>query len=216
MRFSQAPEIKTKAGAVQEWQYSEQDIELLSELALMDGTARNTALKNSGLTLKDVTDYTNLAKQGKIPATSSQKKSATGLMNDVKNLISLNDWQDAIGRSTMFPTIPGGDAATAENAIDNLIAKLTIENLPLLKWPMSDKDIEFVKAVSSKFAKTISDDQFKNNLIELYNLSAKKAGQPEVKTLDEIKGQQTDGQSMSGVGSSNEIDLFNNIYNQKQ
>ena len=96
-------------------------------------------------------------------------------MNDIKSLVSLNDWQDAIGRSTIIPyTMPGGDAATAEKAIDNLIAKLTIDNLPLLKGPMSDKDIEFVKAVSSKFNKEISDDQFENNLVELYNLSAKK------------------------------------------
>ena len=42
----------------------------------MDASARNTALKASGKTLKDVTDYMAQAKAGKIPPTESQKQAA--------------------------------------------------------------------------------------------------------------------------------------------
>lgn len=52
---------------------------------------------------------------------------------------------------------------------------------------MSDKDIEFVKAISSKLNKSISDEQFDKNLVELYNVSARKAGMPEVKSIAEIQ-----------------------------
>lgn len=43
-------------------QYSDSDIELLAELAGMEGSARNTALKAQGIPLKAVTDYMALAK----------------------------------------------------------------------------------------------------------------------------------------------------------
>lgn len=168
-------------------QYTEWDIELLSELANMDASARNTALKNSWITLKQVTDYTNLAKQWKIPTTSSQKKSAIWVMDDIKNLVNMTDWQDAVWKSTIFPTIPWWDASSAENAISNLVAKLTLPNLWLLKWPMSDKDIEFIKATSNKLQLTNSDEQFSKNLVDLYNINAKINWLPEVKTIDEIK-----------------------------
>lgn len=73
------------------------------------------------------------AKAGKVATTQAQKTSANTIMEDIANLVKMNDYQDATGTSTLFPTIPGGDAASSSAAIDNLVAKLTVQNLGLLK-----------------------------------------------------------------------------------
>ena len=73
------------------------------------------------------------AKAGKVPTTAAQKDSANNIMSEVEKLVKMNDYQDATGTSTLFPTIPGSDAASAEAAIDNIVAKLTMSNLGLLK-----------------------------------------------------------------------------------
>lgn len=65
-----------KGTGTQASQYTDSDIELLAELAGMEGSARNTALKAQGIPLKAVTDYMALAKAGKIPPTESQKQAA--------------------------------------------------------------------------------------------------------------------------------------------
>lgn len=49
---------------IQGTQYTDSDIELLAELANMDASARNTALKAQGIPLKAVTDYMAKAKAG--------------------------------------------------------------------------------------------------------------------------------------------------------
>jgi len=178
-----------------EKKYTDSEIELYAELANMDASARNTALKAQGIPLKDVTDYMAAAKAGTVPTTAAQKDSANNIMSEVEKLVKMNDYQDATGTSTLFPTIPGSDAASAEAAIDNIVAKLTMSNLGLLKWPMSDKDIEFLKATASKLQKNISDEQFDKNLVELYNISARKSGKPEVKTIADIQNRETNPQT---------------------
>lgn len=60
---------------------------------------------------------------------------------------------------------------------------------------MSDKDIEFLKATASKLQKNISDEQFDKNLVELYNISARKSGKPEVKTISDIQNRETNPQT---------------------
>lgn len=72
----------------------------------MDASARNTALKASGKTLKDVTDYMAKAKSGKIPATSTQKQSATQIISSIQDLASM-DWNDATGANfSMMDSAP--------------------------------------------------------------------------------------------------------------
>ena len=51
---------------------------------------------------------------------------------------------------------------------------------------MSDRDIDFIKQASSKLATTQSNDSFERNLIDAYNLSARRAGMPEIKKLSDI------------------------------
>ena len=52
---------------------------------------------------------------------------------------------------------------------------------------MSDKDIAFIQSASSKLDKTQSDSSFEKQLIEAYNVSARRAGLNEVTKLSEIK-----------------------------
>lgn len=52
---------------------------------------------------------------------------------------------------------------------------------------MSDKDIAFIKEASSKLSRDQSDASFERNLIDAYNLSARRAGMPEIKKLSDLK-----------------------------
>ena len=51
---------------------------------------------------------------------------------------------------------------------------------------MSDKDLAFIQNASSKLAMNQRDSEFEKQLVELYNLSARKAGLKEIKKLTEI------------------------------
>ncbi len=61
---------------------------------------------------------------------------------------------------------------------------------------MSDKDIAFIKEASSKLSRDQSDASFERNLIDAYNLSARRAGMPEIKSLSELNS----GNKTSTVG----------------
>ena len=52
---------------------------------------------------------------------------------------------------------------------------------------MSDKDLAFITKASSNLSAELSDTQFEKNLVQAYNVVARRAGLPEVKTIDEIK-----------------------------
>ena len=70
-----------------------------------------------------------------MPLTEKQKSSSTEVMNAIKDLAdsSKYEWNDAVGFQSKFPTLGGTDAADAEMAINNLVAKLTLPNLGVLK-----------------------------------------------------------------------------------
>ena len=51
--------------------------------------------------------------------------------------------------------------------VDNLVSSLTVDNLGLLKGPMSDKDIEFVKSLSSGLNIKMSEEEAKNRLEQI-------------------------------------------------
>lgn len=61
---------------------------------------------------------------------------------------------------------------------------------------MSDKDIAFIKEASSKLSRDQSDASFERNLIDAYNLSARRAGMPEITKLSDI----TTGTQQETVG----------------
>lgn len=187
-------------------QYTDSDIELLAELANMDASARNTALKAQWIPLKAVTDYMALAKAGKIPPTETQKQSATQIISGIQDIASM-DWNDATGinLSMMSEAPAGSDWATAQAKIENLVASITLPNLGMLKWPMSDKDLAFIRNASSKLATTQSDAEFEKQLIELYNISARKAWLEEITKLSQIpKTRIIPWQSNTSVWSTNQ------------
>ena len=51
---------------------------------------------------------------------------------------------------------------------------------------MSDKDIQFIKEASSKLDTKQSNASFERNLIDAYNLAARRAGQAEITKLSDI------------------------------
>lgn len=51
---------------------------------------------------------------------------------------------------------------------------------------MSDKDLAFIQNASTKLAMAQSDEEFEKQLIELYNISANKAGLKNINSLSEI------------------------------
>lgn len=93
--------------------YTDSDIELLSELANMDASARNTALKAQGIPLSSVTEYMALAKSGKIPPSESQKQSSAQIMSQIQDLADM-DWNDATGFHVLGEPVAGTDWATAK------------------------------------------------------------------------------------------------------
>ncbi len=93
--------------------YSDSDIELLAELANMDASARNTALKAQGIPLKAVTDYMAAAKAGQIPPSEAQKQSSVQIMSQIQDLAQM-DWNDATGFHVLGEPIAGTDWATAK------------------------------------------------------------------------------------------------------
>ena len=51
---------------------------------------------------------------------------------------------------------------------------------------MSDKDLAFITKASSNLSAELSDDQFEKNLIQAYNVAARRAGIPEITKLSDI------------------------------
>lgn len=68
--------------------------------------------------------------------------------------------------SSRLPTL-SGETADFEAKFKNLIGKITIDALPLLKGPMSDKDIAFLKEQASALSTNMSEAGFKAELDRL-------------------------------------------------
>lgn len=160
------------------------DLAYLVELQEKNPTQAAKDMKELGYNARDLANY----KAWNVPMTEKQKNSSIEVMNAIKDLAdpSKYEWNDAVWFLAWTPSLSGWDAANATMAIDNLVAKLTLPNLWVLKWPMSDKDIQFIKEASSKLSRNQSDASFERNLIDAYNLSARRAGKPEITKLSDI------------------------------
>lgn len=101
-------------------------------------------------------------------ATETQKTEAKKLADEAELLLNHPGLEAATGKSSIFNSIPGTSGYDFVTQLDSFIAKLALPNLPLLKWPMSDKDIEFIKQASSSLAKTgQTTEQYKASLMKL-------------------------------------------------
>jgi len=185
--------------------YTDSDIELLAELANMDASVRNTALKAQWIPLQRVTDYMALAKAGKIPPTESQKQASLGIMSSIQG-IAETDWNDATGKLDVSRLLGLQWASDTWVLIENLRDASALNNLSLLKWPMSDKDIAFLKSISSKLDPVQSNKQFEKNIVEMYNIAARKAWVKEITKLSEIpKERILPGQSMTEMPTNSSL-----------
>ena len=176
------------------------DLAYLVELQEKNPSQAAKDMKELWYTPKDIANY----KAWNMPLTEKQKTNSIDLMNDIVNLVTNYDWNDAVGKFDYTRAL-WQDAEDAKIIIDNLVAKLTLPNLWALKWPMSDKDIAFITAASSKLWTTQSNKSFERNLVDAYNISARRSWVPEIKSLDEIKTDKT-------KSANNEQELFDNLY----
>lgn len=171
------------------WQstwYSQDRIELLAEISqIQSETEKRKALESAGLSLQDLTRYKADASAGRIPPTEAQKQSALGIISNIQG-IAETDWTDAVGKWDVSRLTWSPDATDAGVLIENIRDVASFNNLWMLKWPMSDKDIAFLKSVSSKLDPTQGNKQFEKNIVEMYNVAARKAGIPEINKLSEI------------------------------
>ena len=167
-------------------QYNDQniaDLAYLVELQEKNPTQASKDMKELWYTARDIANY----KAGNVPLTDKQKQTSVSVIDDIKDLVTNYDWNDATGVHFGMPVISWTDRADTLQKIDQLVAKMTLPNLGSLKWPMSDKDLAFITKASSNLSAELSDVQFEKNLIQAYNVAARRAWLPEVESLDEIK-----------------------------
>jgi len=167
-------------------QYSDEqvsDLAYVTELLEKTPTEWRKALKEMWYTDKDIANY----KAWNVPLTDKQKVGSINVMDDITDLVKNYDWNDATWVHFWMPVIAWTDRADTIQKIEQLVAKMTLPNLGSLKWPMSDKDLAFITKASSNLDVWLSDKQFEKNLIQAYNLAARRAWEKEVTTLDEIK-----------------------------
>ena len=167
-------------------QYTDEEVNQLAYVVeIQDKSPKEAAaiMNDMKISNKDVANY----RAGNVPLTEKQKTSSVDVINSISELVNNYEWNDATWFQSSFPTMAWTDAADAEVKIDNLVAKMTLPNLGVLKWPMSDKDIQFIKDASSLLSYKQSDETFAKNLVAAYNLSARRAGIPQIESLDELK-----------------------------
>lgn len=105
-----------------------------------------------------------------VPSAEKVQK-ATEVISSIDAILNNADLSKAIGpRSSAVPEIlRSGARNDVEAAIKALIAGVAIENLSLLKGPMSDKDVAFIKEASSGLNTNMSEEGFKARLTQLKN-----------------------------------------------
>lgn len=159
------------------------DLAYVTELLEKTPTEWRKALKEMWYTDKDIANY----KAWNVPLTDKQKVSSINVMEDIKDLVTNYDWNDATWVHFGMPVIAWTDRADTIQKIEQLVSKMTLPNLGSLKWPMSDKDLAFITKASSNLDVWLSDSQFEKNLIQAYNLAARRAWLKEVTSLKDIK-----------------------------
>lgn len=103
--------------------------------------------------------------------TADKVAKADDVIAKIDSILNNKDLSKAIGPfSSNIPEIMRTGARNdVDAAIKSLVAGVAIENLSLLKGPMSDKDIAFIKEASSGLNTNMSEEGFKKRLNELKN-----------------------------------------------
>ena len=163
------------------------ELSYLAELQEKNPTQAAKDMKELWYTAKDLANY----KAWNMPLTEKQKNSSIDVIENIKDLITNYDWSDATGFHWWIPAVAWTDRADTIAKVNQIVAKMTLPNLWQLKWPMSDKDLAFLTQASSNLDVWLSDKQFEANMVSAYNLAARRAWLPEIKSISEIKKLQT-------------------------
>jgi hypothetical protein len=86
--------------------------------------------------------------------------------------------KSAVGFSSAIPTIPGTRKADAVAQINSLKSLLTIENMGIMKGVLSDSDMKVIAAASSALTPTMSEQQFRTELIKIAELMQERIKNP--------------------------------------
>lgn len=101
--------------------------------------------------------------------TGEKVQKATDVIDQIDAILNNPNLNSAIGPvDSQWPSIlRSGARNDVDAAIQQLIAGVAIENLSLLKGPMSDKDVAFIKQASSGLNTNMSEEGFRNRLLQL-------------------------------------------------
>lgn len=135
----------------------------------------------------------------KVPNLATPKdkvEKAKSLVTSIDAILNNEYLSNATGpASSQIPMMfRSGVRNDVDAAINQLIAGVAIENLALLKGPMSDKDVEFIKQASSGLNTNMSEQGFKDRLTLLKNKFKEIQTKAEQETLN-------GGQSTGGLSS---------------
>jgi len=112
----------------------------------------------------------NLVKPNLPTAPTTEKVAkADEVITQIDNILNNPDLSKAIGpvSSNIPEFMRSGARNDVDAAINQLVAGVAIENLSLLKGPMSDKDVQFIKQASSGLNTNMSEEGFKARLQQL-------------------------------------------------
>jgi len=148
----------------QPWQYTDEQVALLSSIDKLTADSKKT-LAQAWLTATDFAKFND----GQLPPTNKQKEQAQSIINSINNLETHPWFSTAVGMSLLQPwfTMAGTDKADFQNQFNSFRDTLVLPNLGQLKWPMSDKDVAFLRNTATALNLSSSEDQFKKNLEEL-------------------------------------------------
>ena len=145
--------------------------------------------------------------------TADKLEKAKGMVSIIDGLLGSSSLNAAVGPTdSKFPTLLGG-TADFEAQFRNLQALLTIDSLSLLKGPMSDKDIQFLKESSSALNLGMSQDGFKRELQKIKDKLQGAINNPQLNTpglsSDKKVYTESDGKRWNVEDPNNAIPLTN-------
>lgn len=144
------------------WTYNDWDLWVLKWITSLTWPALD-ALESAWLSVKDWWAFQN----GELPPTNNQLEWARDVIKMAKELITHPWFEASVWLSSITPTIPGWDAASWLKLYKTFTDTIALSNLEKLKWPMSDKDIEFLRNTGVAVDPTVDEQYFKDKINEL-------------------------------------------------
>lgn len=149
-------------------EYTDEDIALLGSFTKLDKQAKQT-LKEAGLTAQDWAKMDAWL----LPPTPKQKQQAQEILNTISSL-EIDPWFSmAIWKSSFFNVVPWTAWMDFLNRFNSFRDNIVLPNLWQLKWPMSDKDIQFLRNSATALNVNMSEAWFKKELNKLKEKYAK-------------------------------------------